>query len=468
MSTSILEKFDSDSRSDASSEATFSQRLTRLLRNYGVETHGFVCTSDLPRRFVFTDKKLNSIAPVPKEERTDTRLYDLFLLGFSSNMDIPNLALGAGGPVVFNLSPRSTAIILVISNALAAIIPAYLAIFGPKLGTRAMVQARFSWGVYAVAVPSILNVLSTMGFPVLGAIVGGQMLATTSDKLTPATGIVIIALVSLARRFESVAWIPPVVGLAVMVGVGGKHLGAGPAYPPPTAASIISRGAPWCTVTPDYGVFHDANASSASIFTYTYLGLFLPNILLRVLGAAFAAAAPGVPSWNAGYDNGNDLGGLVSAVLAPCGRFGTCLIVLMALAISAPSAPMMYSFGISLMNINSAFCKVPRYIYIIGYWSASYAGIVVTEHVVFRRCDLERYALADWEDARKLPPGLAALLAFVASFACIVPCMAQTYYVGPVANVTGDIGLVVGFFSACVVYGALRPFKIRCFPGHSS
>ncbi|KAJ7306761.1 purine-cytosine permease [Mycena albidolilacea] len=465
--------------------ATFFQRVTAILRNWGVETHG--------------------IAPVPNEERVDTRNYQLFMMWFSSSMNIPGLVIGAGGPVVFKLSFSNAAIILLISNLLAT--------FGPKLGARSMVQARFSWGVYGVAIPSFLNVLSMMVYIFLGVIVGGQLLARVSNHLTPDIGIIIIALISLVvsfcgykilHWFQAVAWLPSVIGICVMLGIGGPHLASGPSYPAPTAASILSfaatvaaGGLSWCTMTADYGVYHDAKASSARIFTYTYLGIFLPNTILQLVGAAFAAAAPGVPSWAAGYDNGNDLGGLVSAVLEPAGGFGKVLIVLMALAISAPTAPTMYSFGISLMNVSSCFAKVPRYVYaiiatgtciplaligqtqfygviivcvdIIGYWSASFAGIVFTEHVVFRHCDFANYNVEHWDQPQKLPPGLAAFISFFASFALIVPCMAQSFYTGPIARAgTGDVGILVGFCSACVVYWALRPLEARLFPGHCS
>jgi hypothetical protein len=77
--------------------------------------------------------------------------------------------------------------------------------------------------------------------------------------------------------------------------------------------------------------------------------------ILQLVDAAFAAAAPGVPSWAAGYDNGNDLGGLVSAVLEPAGDFGKVLIVIMALAISAPTAPTMYSFGMFCLFLRCSF-----------------------------------------------------------------------------------------------------------------
>ncbi|KAJ7484329.1 cytosine-purine permease [Mycena latifolia] len=452
-------------------DAPFLARLTSLLRRCGVETHG--------------------IAPIPKDERTDTRTYQLFLLWFSSNMNLTNLVVGAGGPVVFNLSLRNTAAILAITKTLSCIIPAYLyhslppcAIFGPKLGMRAMVQA-----LYVVTIPSALNVLSIVGFLPMATIIGGQILASASDHLTPTAGIFIIALISLVvsfcgykvlHYFESIAWIPTLVGAFAILSF---------------AATVAAYDLSWCMFTPDYGVYHDG--SSAVIFTYTYLGILFPTMALALLGAAFAAAAPGVPAWNAGYDNGNNLGGLVAAILEPCGWFGRCLVMLMALAIAAPTALVMYSFGMSLMNVSNAAAKVPRCLFaivatalciplavagqtrfydlfvtgmdVIGYWCASYAGIVLTEHVVFRHRDLAQYRVEDWDDARKLPPGLAALLAFFGSFFCIIPCMDQTWYTGSIAKAgTGDIGVLVGFVSACILYGALRPCEMYLFPGHSS
>lgn len=72
------------------------------------------------------------------------------------------------------------------------------AVFGPKLGTRAMVQSRFSWGYYGAIIPSVLNVVSMEGYLVINCIVGGQALAGLSAHLSAALGIVIIGLVSCA------------------------------------------------------------------------------------------------------------------------------------------------------------------------------------------------------------------------------------------------------------------------------
>ena len=75
-----------------------------------------------------------------------------------------------------------------------------------------------------------------------------------------------------------------------------------------------------------------------------------------MIGAGIAAAAPGVPSWSTGFQDGSNLGGLIAAVLAPAGGFGKFLLVLMAVSISSTSALIIYSFGeyYSLFNMNYA------------------------------------------------------------------------------------------------------------------
>lgn len=103
---------------------------------------------------------------------------------------------------------------------------------------------------------------------------------------------------------------------------------------------------------------------------------------------------------------------------------------------------------------------------IIGYWTASFSAIIVVEHVVFRRAQFWRYNVDDWKDARRLPLGVAAALAFFGSFGIIIPCMSQVWYVGPVARAgTGDIGIFTGFVSAAVLYLVLRAAELRFWRG---
>lgn len=165
-----------------------------------------------------------------------------------------------------------------------------------------MVQSRFSWGYYGSIIPSLLNVISMQGYLILNCIIGGQSLAAVSHHLNDTLGIVIVGVISLlvtfcgyrvVHIFETYSWIPKALGLLVILGVGGKHLNQSTSSlfaPTATSANaILSFGCfvasaviGWCTLTPDYGVYHDAEALSLRIFTYTYLGLLTSNALISV------------------------------------------------------------------------------------------------------------------------------------------------------------------------------------------
>ncbi|EKM56968.1 uncharacterized protein PHACADRAFT_142025 [Phanerochaete carnosa HHB-10118-sp] len=436
----------------------------------------------------------------------------MFFVWFSANMNVLGLGTGSAGPAFFGLGVKQSLITLLVVDIMyvsaACAVPAYFAVFGPKLGMRSMVQARYSWGYYPAMLPAALNVFSMQGFLILNCIIGGQTLASVSDHLNDTLGIVIIGLISLAVTFcgyrvihwyESVAWIPNVITFAIMLGVGGRHLTNAPATGPVTASSIItfatttaSSVISWCTMTPDYGVYHNQKASSKRIFVYTYLGFFTASLTAHYIGAIFAASAIPVPSWEAGFDNGNSVGGLIQAVLSPLGGFGKFLTVLLALSIPSACAPTMYTFASSFMTIAGMFAKIPRWVYvvvsegilipvaivgathfydtfvdilnIIGYWSCVFAVTILTEHFVFRRGSYEPYNLEIWNRSSRLPPGLAALLAFLCAFGVIIPCMSQAWYTGPIANLgTGDIGILAGSGVAFILYLCFRTVEKSVF-----
>ena len=81
-----------------------------------------------------------------------------------------------------------------------------------------------------------------------------------------------------------------------------------------------------------------------------------------MLGAAFAAAATSVPAWQAGLGDGGNLGGLVAAVLAPTGRFGKFLLVMLSLTAPSACAPTMYTVCMSFMTVHRAFARLPRFV----------------------------------------------------------------------------------------------------------
>ncbi|KAH9887198.1 cytosine-purine permease [Cubamyces lactineus] len=462
----------------------------------------FASTTDFLTRW---GVETNGIDPILPDDRTDTKLYQMFFVWFSANLNILAFGTGSAGPAFFGLGLRDSFIILLIVDLISCVIPAYFAVFGPKLGMRSMVLARYSWGYFGSILPSAFTVFSMQGFLILNCIIGGQTLASVSSHLDDTLGIVIIGVISLLVTFcgyriihwyETIAWIPSVITFIVMLGLGGKHLTQAPTPPPPSASAVLSFATTtassvisWCMMTPDYGVYHTHKASSTRVFLYSYAGFFIASLAAHLLGAAFAAAAPGVASWEAGFDGGNNVGGLIEAVLSPSGGFGKFLTVLVALSIPSACAPTMYTFASSLMTIHVWFARVPRYVYtiiseailipvaivgathfyttfvdvlsVIGYWSTVFAAIVIIEHFVFRKNDWARYDLSKWCKPRELPLGIAAVFSFLCACGLIIPCMSQAWYIGPIANAgTGDIGILVGFALGALLYPAFRAVEI--------
>ncbi|KAG1837358.1 permease for cytosine/purines, uracil, thiamine, allantoin-domain-containing protein [Suillus subalutaceus] len=298
-------------------------------------------------------------------------------------MNILSSSTGAAGPAFFSLGVRDSIAIIVIVNLVCCLSPGLFAIFGPKLGMRAMVQARFSWGYFGAIIPAVLNVITSEGFLILNCIIGGQTIASLSPQLNDTLGIVIIGITSLVVTFcgyrvihwyESVAWIPNVIAFIAMLAIGYPQLreNLSAPVPPATPANVISFASflasnmiSWSTMISDYGIYHSPDASSARIFIYTYLGFFVSSVTGQALGAAFAAAAPSVPAWNAGFDDSSSIGGLLHSVLLPTGAFGEILTALVALSVTSACAPTMYTFSTSFMAIAAWFGAVPRWVYIL-------------------------------------------------------------------------------------------------------
>ncbi|THG95083.1 hypothetical protein EW026_g6503 [Hermanssonia centrifuga] len=445
------------------------------------------------------------ILPVPPELRTDTQYNQIFFIWLSANFNILSFSAGTLGPVVFGLGLRDTCLVILFFNLLCSALPAYLTTWGPKLGLRQMCQSRYSFGFFGVIIPSIFNLASMCGFCILNCILGGQTLSSVSGGgLSWTVGIVIISVISLLVSFcgykvltwyERLAWIPVLVVYVVALGIGGKHLLNPPPAEPASAIAILSFASTiagfvitYSPLASDFTIYFPPEVDSWKIFLYSYLGFNIPIITVQCLGAAVVVAAPSVPSWNAGYDNGN-VGGLLEAMLSPSGGFGKFLTVLLALSVTANVAPTLYSFCLSFQVFIPYLAVVPRYVFsilataiiiplsivgstkfydtltnflgLIGYWASAYGAVILMEHLVIRRGRFDGYDLRYWNSPRKLPTGLAALGACAIACALIVPSMDQVWFLGPIAEKTGDIGFEMAFTVTAIAYIPLRYFELR-------
>src|SRR5258707_4849320 len=107
-----------------------------------------------------------------------------------------------------------------------------------------------------------------------------------------------------------------------------------PAFTEAEIAGLVSFGGAvygfatgWSSYAADYNVNQPENTSSSRVFWLTFLGVFIPCVLLQTLGMAFTSWVPKV---------GGDLLALVSI---PLGGFCTFLVALLSLSVIAHTIP---------------------------------------------------------------------------------------------------------------------------------
>jgi purine-cytosine permease-like protein len=54
------------------------------------------------------------ISPTVLEDRTDKRLYQMFFVWFSVDINIFTISTGSAGPAFFNLGPRDSLVIILV------------------------------------------------------------------------------------------------------------------------------------------------------------------------------------------------------------------------------------------------------------------------------------------------------------------------------------------------------------------
>ncbi|KAH8601416.1 purine-cytosine permease FCY22 [Bisporella sp. PMI_857] len=474
-----------DGASISSAEEHKESSYLRRLASYGVELRG--------------------IAPVALKDRTDTRAINVFSFWWTVSLGLLPIITGLVGTYYEGLSLRDASLVILFFCLLGAIPPATFGVLGPQTGLRQMIQTRYSFGLYGVTLIVLLNMATITGWTIVSTTVAGQTLSAVSGgSMTVIVGIVITALAGLLLSFlgyraihlyERYAWIPALIGVIIMTGCGGKLLKNQTPTEPAQPQIILTYGCivtgfliSWAAMASDFAVYIDPNVPKLRIFSYIYAGLLIPTVPLMVLGAAIGGAIGSVPEWTDAFAL-YSTGGVVNEMLTPAGGFGKFVAVVLAFSILGNMAGSMYSISIQFQTLMPLLAPIPRVFFsvvtaaviigasipiskefvsslesflgVIAYWAAIYVGIFAAEHIYFRKGNAASYDHAIWNVGSKLPLGAAALASTFLPFALIVPCMMQTWYTGPIAKHTGDIGFEVGFVLAVLFYIPLRTIEIK-------
>jgi purine-cytosine permease-like protein len=313
---------------------------------------------------------------------------------------------------------------------------------------------------------------------VVNVVVVGQILAAVSDyTMTIAVGCVIIAVISyvisifgfaIIHTYEKYSWIATFIILCVLIGqvapsvdpsIPALDTGLGLSGSMLSFLAInFSSASGWCSIASDYYCNYPANTKSWKIFFLTFFGISIPTIFVTVIGACLGNAAVSSksnPILTAAYDD-HGLGGLLRESFHPL-HFSKFCLVLLVFSVIGNNVAVNYSSGLSLQLLGHYFHAIPRFIWslanaiviavlaiagrqhlstivsnfvsLLGYWTVSFTIIILIEDQFFRRH--EGYNLNVWDVPRKLPWGVAAVLALLTGYlAGGVTGMSQTWYIG--------------------------------------
>lgn len=458
-----------------------SEVTERTLENRGIETRG--------------------IERVSPANRDHVRIFDNFTLWLSANLVISTVTLGALATNVFKLGFWDSAAAIIIFNALGVLPVAFFSTLGPKLGLRQMTISRFSFGWVGAIIMALFNVAACIGWSAVNVIVGGQLVYALSGGTLPRwVGILVIAilttLVSLygykyVHRYERYAWIPMLFIFSLMFFVSAPNFQAVPPSVTGVAAfaSFMSFGGAvygfatgWSSYAADYNVNQPEDTPPQRVFWLTFLGVFIPCVLLETLGLALTT----VPAFK-----GKTGGELLAAAVSPLGGFGTFILVLLALSVVANNIPNDYSLALSMQVLGRRFQRIDRalwtligaviyvaialpaasnfdktlegFLLLVAYWLGPWSIILILEHFLFRR---GHYNVEDWNNPSRLPSGWAAIASMVIGLVGVYLGAAQEKFVGPISALFNppfgmDIGFELGFIFAGIAYFLLRRIELR-------
>jgi nucleobase:cation symporter-1, NCS1 family len=453
------------------------------------------------------------IEHVPPEARYG-KPWKMFTVWFAPQLNPVTFFLGALGPA-FGLSFWQSVFAILLALVISGLPVAWLTTWGPKTGLSQMVLTRSPFG-RSTRVISVLNWITTVGWQAFDNVFGAAALNILFD-IPFWLGILIILVgqttisflgYEAVHRFQRI--MTYVLGavflfltIKVLSGEGTTAIDATVTGPDAVGAFILMVAAimgntfTWTTFAADYSRYLPENSDPRRVFGATFFGLVLSSLWIELLGLAVASQI---------LDGG--LGGTVTTIrdIMGGGLLGVIGVIAAYLGIVSINALDDYTGSLSLqaagvklmrpvtalISATAAFIaslvfiygsddlptKAQNFLLFIAYWVSAWLGIVTVDYIQKRG----RFDPARLSDESRLPSGKSALLAFVIGTLAALPFSNTTfgydfisahpdswlrYLLGDITinSLHGaDIGLVVGFCVAAIVYLVLTQAEAQRGP----
>ncbi|KAI9673579.1 MAG: hypothetical protein M1817_002215 [Caeruleum heppii] len=461
-------------------------------------------TTQLERTAGLEGRGIQRVEAHERQKLSKAAYIQVAILWISINLCANNIALGLLGPAIFHLSFLDSALCAVFGALVGSIPVAYIATWGPISGNRTLIFARYTMGWWPSKLCVLLELVILLGYAMIDCVIAGQILsAVAGGNLTIVVGIIVVALISwvvttlgikLFHLYQRYAWIPQIMVLFILVG------SAGPKFDTVTPSVgdtvtiaggrlsffslCLSAAITYSPGAADYFVYYPETTSRLKIFWMSLIGLTVSFAFMLLLGIGLASGIFTNSDWSTAYET--SFGALIVAGYGGLGAFGKFCGVVLALGLVSNIVAPAYSAGIDFQILGRYAALIPRFVWntfgvvvytvcalagrnslseiftnflaLMGYWVAIWIAITIEEQLIFRR--FRGYDWTVWDQPSRLPVGIAALVAFLVGWVGAVLCMAQVYYIGPLARNVGshggDMGNYVGFAWAAIVYPPLR------------
>ncbi|MET7762088.1 cytosine permease [Streptomyces sp. NPDC005393] len=419
------------------------------------------------------------IAPVPEAHRYGGP-GRLFTVWFAPNLTMTGVFTGTVG-VTLGLDFTTALAAVVLGTLLGAVPTAYLGTWGSLTGTGQLPLARLAFG-RAVAVPGVLQWLSSVAWDALIGLFGGDALARLCGwpfwlgvlvmmAVQGALGVLGYEAIHRTQKVMTFVLAAAFLALAVKLPHGGHP--AATAHGADRAGAFVltstialSLALSWAPYASDFSRYLPRATSRPRMFWCTLLGVTVSFVAVQALGLWGAAAftdqtARGVDEVLGGGTVGA-FGLLAVALAALCSNAmndysGSLALQTVGVRVPRPlAAGLAAVLGFPLvlwMHAADTTARFQNVLLFVGYWIPGFVAVVAVDWLARRRGG------APLDPATETAqPWWPALLAFAAAFLAAVPFMDTSLYTGPVAKALhgADLAYYTAFLAALVVYAPLR------------